>query len=665
MFRRMSLWGVVALALAGVGCGASSSLPGTGQAAGGDENVLPGGSKPGAGTPVALAVPDPAPAQRRGLAKNPIVIPRGLLSVIDIQNVPSQHEGVLEFIGTEIKDGETVPEDQQIIVEVGTERKVYRKLRVGDQVKAGQLLGQLDNRLARDDLGIRQAKVTASEADFKASEKTRDEAQERWNTAIRLDKTGAISKEDYRAARLGFDRYYAEAISKQQGVELAKKEFSQAQTQLAMHEIRSKINGEIKTFLRHRGEAVKNLETVFEVYNLEQLRVKAQVELQHLPELQTGMKVVIEPTYRRDPEQTFGGHQLDITAVAVSKNTKNPQIVSASRDGTVRIWERTSLRERRVLRHPSPVEAVACTPPGAAANLCLAGVKDGRAWLWDLDSPSDGPVRELKGQHRGAVTSVAFSTDGQLCATGGDLSDVHVWDTATGELRYRCSSPQRGAVTTLQFTREGQLISGVDNTVRLWTFGPDGARAETMTEGRSKAAVSHTSVSPDGQRMLFEHDKELRLMSLSDWRIEGVLQNPSGAEGFTSLALFSPDGRLALTVSGSSSEGRLQLWRLPTDTTRGYALRHLVPGSERSQASCGAFAPDGSFVVTGNKDGKVFVWSMPSKEEVEQQITAEVRYIEKSIDSSQRQVQLWAELKNPDGRLLPGDLVTIVVYPSK
>jgi WD40 repeat protein len=665
MFRRMSLWGVVVLALAGTGCGASSSLPGTGQAVGADENALNPGSKPGTASPFALVVPDPAKTPRRGLAKNPIIIPRGLLSVIDIQNVPAQREGVLEFIGTEIKDGETVPEDQQIIVEVGTERKVYRKLNVGDQVKAGQLLGQLDNRLARDDLAIRKAKVTASEADFRAAEKTRDEAQERWNTAIKLRQTRAISEEDWRAARLGFDRYYAEAVSKEQGVELAKKELSQAHTQMAMHEIRSKINGEIKAFLRHRGEAVKNLETVFEVYNLEQLRVKAQVELQHLPELQTGMKVVIEPTYRRDPEQTFGGHQREVTSVAVSKNTKTPQIVSGSRDGTVRVWERTSMRERRVFRHPSSVEAVACTPPGAAANLCLAGVADGRAWLWDLDNPSDGPIRELKGQHRGAVTSVAFSTDGNLCATGGDLSDIHVWDTATGELRYRCSSPQRGAVTTLQFTPDGRLVSSVDSTVRLWTFSADGARAETMTEGRSKASVSRLSVSPDGKRMLFEHDKELRLMSLPDWRIEGALQNPTAAEGFTSKALFSPDGRLALAVSGSSSEGRLQLWRLPTETTRGYALRHLVTGSERSQASCGAFAPDGSFIVTGNKEGQVFVWSMPTKEEVEQQLTADVKFIGKSIDSSQRQVELWAELKNPDGRLLPGDLVTIVVYPSK
>ena len=36
---------------------------------------------------------------------------------------------------------------------------MFRRLKVGDRVEAGQLLARLDNRLARDELAIKEAKL--------------------------------------------------------------------------------------------------------------------------------------------------------------------------------------------------------------------------------------------------------------------------------------------------------------------------------------------------------------------------------------------------------------------------------------------------------------------------------------------------------------------------
>ena len=84
---------------------------------------------------------------------------------------------------------------------------------------------------------------------------------------------------------------------------------------------------------------------------------------------------------------------------------------------------------------------------------------------------------------------------------------------------------------------------------------------------------------------------------MPDKRTIGVLQAASGAMNFSTLAQFSPDGKLILTADGS--EGRLQLWRAPTAQRRAYKLCQLIfPG----MATCGAFAPDGSSVVTGTRD---------------------------------------------------------------
>src|SRR5262249_41811692 len=143
---------------------------------------------------------------------------------------------------------------------------------------------------------------------------------------------------------------------------------------------------------------------------------------------------------------------------AVSNDPKNPLVVSASEDGTVRIWGGPP---RRPLWHPAPVRAVACTPVGAAENLCLTGAADGKARLWDLSAEQDQPIRELGGKtggHRGPINCVAFSPDGKTCATGGDDREINVWDVATGNPRYRLPG-HKGAITSLQFTPLNQLVS--------------------------------------------------------------------------------------------------------------------------------------------------------------------------------------------------------------
>src|SRR5438270_6059410 len=116
------------------------------------------------------------------------------------------------------------------------------------------------------------------------------------------------------------------------------------------------------------------------------------------------------------------------------------------------------------LEHAAPVKSVACSPPGAARNLCLTGTSDGVGRLWDLE-PLDkqgGEMkdpRELNGMHRGPINAVAFSTDGNWCATGGGDGAICLWDTATGELIQRISNAHGGSVTSLTFTPAKELIS--------------------------------------------------------------------------------------------------------------------------------------------------------------------------------------------------------------
>src|SRR5579884_1672541 len=160
--------------------------------------------------------------------------------------VPSRCDGVLLVIGTEIKEGEKVPPDQVVTVKVGDEEKKYRRLRAGDAVEEGQLLARLDDRLAREELAEAKQKVVASQADWDAAKKTRDEAEQRYRTMERLIRgKGDMSLEEVRAAKLTWDRYFYEEIARKAAVEVARLEGKLAQTRLQMYEIRSPVSGTV------------------------------------------------------------------------------------------------------------------------------------------------------------------------------------------------------------------------------------------------------------------------------------------------------------------------------------------------------------------------------------------------------------------------------------
>lgn len=46
--------------------------------------------------------------------------------------------------------------------------------------------------------------------------------------------------------------------------------------------------------------------------------------------------------------------------------------------------------------------------------------------------------------HKDSVTSLAFSTDGQLLASGGFDGIVQIWDTSSGELKCTLDGPGGG-----------------------------------------------------------------------------------------------------------------------------------------------------------------------------------------------------------------------------
>lgn len=602
--------------------------------------------KPAASLPGATEfTPDMATASAgpHGKVLDPIVVRECLLTVKSKEDVPTQRDGVIVKI----------------------------LVKEGDEVKAGQVLAQLDDRLAAAEAKSKKAKVTSSEAKLGAARKTKEEAIKRADISKGLFNIKAIAYDQFRLDELTRDKYIAEEISAEQDVVSAKLEHEQSEIVLQYYEIRSDIPGVVKTIIKQPGEAVKNLDTLFQINGLDRLRAEGLVDIQYLPRLQRAKKLraVLEYSRQDSHELPLVGHLQDVTSVAVSKDAANPLIISASIDSTVRVWDRKTRLQRAMLPHPVPVRAVACTGTAAKDNWCVSAASDGKARIFDLASQPIKLIATMqqddKGQgHHGALTSVIFSPDGSMCATGGEDKDICIWESATGKLVKKLPTVHRGSITSLQWPIAGELVSAAqDNTVAIWKIEGSNAELVRQLPAARSGDVTQLGTSPDGKSLLFDQGRMLRVLSLADGSTEAVLQNPLGSSNFTTFALFSPNGKLILTTGGSG--GRLQLWRAPDPQTRAFEIRQFV-SAERS--TCAAFAPDSSFLVTGTRDRQVLIWPVPTaREDIERVVNAEVTLVESDVQSSGKQVRVWAEVENPKldqtNRLLqPGTAVTVVIY---
>jgi WD40 repeat protein len=650
--------------------------------------------------PPAFAPLEDEPPRKPGTRRpRQFPFPDGSVHPLDKHDVAAPKAGVVSFVGQQmdVEDPMALKALPTIEIFVGGRPKTvaYKPWIEGNIVEFGQMLALIDPTRAENERLYKREKIAAALADWTAAIFTAKEAQARLNRLDQLKRGdvrgGIVTAEEYSAAVLTKDKYYQEEIAKKAAWELAKIEELQALADLRLHEVRNKLPGKsiIKIVYKHMNEGVKDLEPVMHVYSLSKLRLEALVDARYADLLKNSskMRVLVEPVHEMAPEPLplSKAHRGDVNSVAVSyrKDAKEgPLFVSGSEDRTVCVWRPASGEAPEALYHDAPVRVVACSPPASGRRLCLAGCANGRVYVWDLDNLQAAP-HKLEA-HGDAVTAVAFSPDGKFFATAGqDRPDraLRLWslhaDKAEPEPLYPfdhehgADNPHQDTVTALHFTPQGKLVSASrDNTLRVWALHEKGAKLEGEPVHGRGGSVTHPGVSADGSLMVFDQGRTLQLFSVKGHRPMAVVKNPATATPFETMALFSPDGSLLLTAG--ANEGRMQLWRTPTSTSRAYELRQLVT-SERLPVTCASFSPKGDFLVSGTRDGFVHLWAMPERKQLEnhrirvdpQGQPLRLTNVDRSLDGSKLRVTVHLENpptdEYPHGRLMPGNRVTLVI----
>jgi WD40 repeat protein/serine/threonine protein kinase len=332
---------------------------------------------------------------------------------------------------------------------------------------------------------------------------------------------------------------------------------------------------------------------------------------------------------------------------------------SGGEDKTVTVWDPLTDREVLNLRgHTLFCQCLASSPDGL--RLASAG-KDGTIRIWD-----SSPVREDEGPR--AVTrdhgnleghevwSVEFSRDGRYLASGSwGENNVRVWDARTLELLrvvtlkpgvmnfFRLSfSPDGNRLTTAAASRKGEAVVNVWETATgretvneiretgsvpfCTTFDPTGrylvregpehtvqvrdaaTGAVAGVVGRHSMQIWAMTFSPDGKRLATaSNDGTVRLWAWDPARL-GPEQQPLITldvlvDGYSNRIAFSPDGRLLATGGERSA---VRIW----DAIRGAPL-HTLLGHTRDVFAV-AFSPDGRWLASAGADTTVRIWDAAS-----------------------------------------------------
>ncbi|CAL5418412.1 unnamed protein product [Camellia sinensis] len=160
----------------------------------------------------------------------------------------------------------------------------------------------------------------------------------------------------------------------------------------------------------------------------------------------------------------FVGHSKDVLSVAFSFD--NRQIVSASRDRSIKLWNTLGECKYTIQDGDAHSDWVSCVrfSPNNLQPTIVSSSWDRTVKIWNLTNCN---IRASLAGHSGYVNMVAVSPDGSLCASGGKDGVILLWDLAEGKKLYLLDSGS--IITWLCFSPNRYwLCAATEASIRIW-----------------------------------------------------------------------------------------------------------------------------------------------------------------------------------------------------
>jgi len=305
-------------------------------------------------------------------------------------------------------------------------------------------------------------------------------------------------------------------------------------------------------------------------------------------------------------DATLSGHNGLVNSASFSKDGN--YIVTASDDGTTKIWNSSSYKLLRTINcnTGNKIFKAIFSPDGKHIATCDDG---NTAEIWDTQT---GNLVARLESHTKSVFSTVTSADGKFFLTLDD-SIVKVWNSVNGSFCFRIFEPGK-QITSAIFSSDGNniLTSSGDKTIKIWEtstgkihstievldtvklaiFSPDGKFIVTCNEentirffstitgnlvsqlmGIFNFELNKEAISSDSKYIIIPaepDDSNAKVYEISSGKLINILQGHSGCVYF---AIFSSDGNYMLTAGWDYFA---KIWEISTGKCiRNIDLPHL------------------------------------------------------------------------------------------
>ncbi|HEX4148014.1 MAG TPA: LamG-like jellyroll fold domain-containing protein, partial [Pirellulales bacterium] len=210
-----------------------------------------------------------------------------------------------------------------------------------------------------------------------------------------------------------------------------------------------------------------------------------------------------------------------------------------------------------------------------------------------LVDPATATIKAKFKGHKNSLTSLAFSPDGHLLASGSakDECAARIWDLATGKERAELTGHTGGVFVAFSPDGARVLTAASDGLIKRW----DAASGKLQSTVSFDAGHVPVGLTADGSTLVTRHSRMVRFYNAATGKMTGEIKR----DGLARFAIH-PDGR---TLAVAGEKGAVEFFEIPS----GQPLRTLQIGPPDGFIGDIAYDRTGRYLLTSNGNGTIYV----------------------------------------------------------
>lgn len=182
----------------------------------------------------------------------------------------------------------------------------YLPVKVGQKIKKGELIAQIDSTTQKNDVESTKAKLTSLQAQLDAAKISRKIAEKQFDRMQRLRKRDAASEEDLENANDAFESAKAKVTELEASIAETKLALNTAQTNLGYTKITAPLDGIVVSVPVKTGQTVNanmNTPTIVQIADLSKMEILIEISEGDIGSIKTGARVTY--TVLSDPDNVY------------------------------------------------------------------------------------------------------------------------------------------------------------------------------------------------------------------------------------------------------------------------------------------------------------------------------------------------------------------------